>query len=437
MKTVKLSTACYKGTRDFYPDEMRIRKWMFSVMRSVVDSYGYEEYDGPMIESIEIYKAKSGEEIVERQLYDFVDKGERHVAIRPEMTPTLARMVAARSRELAKPIRWYSIPNLWRYEQPGKGRMREHWQLNVDVFGVNSINAEVEIIQLACDILYAFKAPKESFRVKVSNRKLLDEFFNKSLALDETRGYNVSKILDKKNKITPEEFENLLKNESLSAEQIALVNKFLVANLDNLHELPGLAPDVVAEVTDLFYHLDKLGLRDQVDFDPSVIRGFDYYTGTIFEIFDTSPENRRSLYGGGRYDNLTGLFGGDGLSGTGFGLGDVTMQNFLQTHGLIPVFEPEDTLFFPLMDEGMLEHILAVSSSMRREGIKCVTMLDPGVKLKKQLSVAEKKGYKYVVVIGEEEKDKKTVLLKNMKAGEQTEIPLAELAKTVKEEMNS
>ena len=156
----KISTENYKGTRDFYPDDMRFRAWMFGVMRRTVQLYGYEEYDAPLLESYDLYKAKTGEEIVGRQLYDFIDKGERHVAIRPEMTPSLARMVAAKNRDLPKPIRWYSIPNLWRYEAPGHGRLREHWQLNVDIFGINSFQAEVEIIKLACDILYAFRAPK-------------------------------------------------------------------------------------------------------------------------------------------------------------------------------------------------------------------------------------------------------------------------------------
>ncbi|EMO07107.1 tRNA ligase class II core domain protein [Leptospira interrogans serovar Icterohaemorrhagiae str. Verdun HP] len=171
-----LTTAPYKGTRDFYPEDMRLRNWMFSVMRETVLSFGYEEYDGPILESFDLYKAKSGEEIVERQLYDFIDKGERRVAIRPEMTPTLARMVAGNLRNLPKPVRWFSIPNLWRYEQPGKGRLREHWQLNVDLFGVDSHRAELEILLIADSILKKFGAPIGSYQIKVSHRKLLDSF---------------------------------------------------------------------------------------------------------------------------------------------------------------------------------------------------------------------------------------------------------------------
>lgn len=178
-----LPTAPYKGTRDFYPEDMHFRNWMFSVMREVVLSFGYQEYDGPILESFDLYKAKSGEEIVQRQLYDFTDKGDRHVAIRPEMTPTLARMVAGQVRNLAKPIRWFSIPNLWRYEQPGKGRLREHWQLNVDLFGVASYRAEVEILLIADSILKRFGAPDGSYQIKVSHRGILDSFLGKSLSL--------------------------------------------------------------------------------------------------------------------------------------------------------------------------------------------------------------------------------------------------------------
>lgn len=241
-----LTTAPYKGTRDFYPEEMRLRNWMFSVMRETVLSFGYQEYDGPILESFDLYKAKSGEEIVERQLYDFIDKGERRVAIRPEMTPTLARMVAGNLRNLPKPLRWFSIPNLWRYEQPGKGRLREHWQLNVDLFGVDTHRAELEILLIADSILKKFGAPTGSYQIKVSHRKLLDSFLKISLKLDETQVHGVSKLLDKKSKISPEAFEAEIKPFlNNSNEQFSLIKTYLASNLETVSAIPGIDPDSI------------------------------------------------------------------------------------------------------------------------------------------------------------------------------------------------
>lgn len=404
-------------------------------MRRVVDSYGYEEYDGPLLESLDIYKAKSGEEIVDRQLYDFVDKGDRHVAIRPEMTPTLARMVAAKVRELPRPIRWYSIPNLWRYEQPGHGRLREHWQLNVDIFGVNSINAEAEVIQLACDILFAFKAPKTSFKIKISNRKLLDAFFYRTLQISSAEAHAVSKILDKKNKVEKEEFERMLMELLASKDKVEKVYTFLNSTIDDIHNLENIPDDIINDIISLFKKLTELGIGEQIEFDPSIIRGFDYYTGFIFEIFDTNPENRRSLYGGGRYDNLIGLFSGEELSGFGFGLGDVTLQNFLGTHNLIPIFEPEDTVFIPCLDNSFFVKLMGIAETLRKGGVKCSVMLDDSVKLKKQFSLAEKKGFRFVLVMGEEEVNKNIVMLKDMKKKEQREVSLPDLLSVLKKEI--
>jgi len=433
----KISTENYKGTRDFYPDDMRFRAWMFGVMRKTVLSYGYEEYDAPLLESYELYKAKTGEEIVGRQLYDFKDKGERHVAIRPEMTPSLARMVAAKNRDLPKPIRWYSIPNLWRYEAPGHGRLREHWQLNVDIFGINSYQAEVEIIKLACDILFAFGAPKGSFKVKISHRKILSGFLKNALGLKEESEQAIAKILDKKNKISKEEFEGQVKTHLQDSEkQLSLIYKYLDSNLENISEINGIESSVIQDINHLFTTLGKLGLADYIEFDPSIIRGFDYYTGFIFEIFDTNPANKRSLYGGGRYDNLIGLFSNDELSGIGFGLGDVTLQNFLKSHNLIPDFKRTTTLFIPLMNDSISVEVMLLANELRQNGIHCEVMLEAKQKFGKQLSIAEKKGYRYVLILGEDEIQKKVVILKDLVSSEQKIINRNSLLTDLKKEIN-
>jgi len=414
LKDKKLTTENYKGTRDFFPSDMKIRNYLFSVMKQVVRSYGYEEYDGPMIESLDLYRAKTGEEIVGKQIYNFIDKGGREVAIRPEMTPTVARMVASKLRDLPRPIRWFSIPNLWRYEQPGHGRLREHWQLNVDLFGINHHLAELEILSLACDILFAFGAGRDTFRVKVSHRSLLDEFFEKGLHLKKEQAHEVSKILDKKNKITNEEYITLVqKTIPENPNAVEGINKFLTSKITDLSSVPGLKTETIQTLSNLFRDLENIGLGDIIDFDPSVVRGFDYYTGFIFEIFDTSPANKRSLYGGGRYDNLIGLFSNEELSGTGFGLGDVTLQNFLQTHQLLPSLSNENIVYIPLLN---LDHFFlgqSMATRLRKNGI-AVDLSLAAQKMGKQLSYAEKKGYRWIILQGEEEIFKKTVTLKDM-----------------------
>ncbi|MBE7413518.1 MAG: histidine--tRNA ligase [Leptospiraceae bacterium] len=435
-KKSKLPTTGYKGTRDFYPDDMRLRNWMFSVMRETVKSFGYQEYDGPILESFDLYAAKTGEEIVQRQLYDFIDKGERRVAIRPEMTPTLARMVAAQNRNLPKPIRWFSIPNLWRYEAPGHGRLREHWQLNVDIFGVNSLKAEVEIIQLACEILYAFKAPPSSFKVKISHRKLLDDFLKNSLGLNESNRIALSKVLDKKNKISAEEFESLLKEILHKPDtQIQLVNKFLTSDIDEISSIEGLGKSILQDIGDLFLHLSNSGLSNQIEFDPSIVRGFDYYTGFIFEIFDTNPSNKRSLYGGGRYDNLIGLFSNEELSGIGFGLGDVTLENFLKVHNLIPDLKSECQVMLLLLDDNLYEEVYKLAVLLRKNKINCEMTLDGKAKIGKQISNAEKKGHKFILILGENEIQSGKVNLKNLFTGEESFIENEKLVSYLKEKL--
>lgn len=435
MAEKKLSTANYKGSRDFYPEDMDFRNWMFSTMRRVVESFGYREYDGPILEFIDLYRAKSGQEIVDKQLYDFIDKGDRHVAIRPEMTPTLARMVAARVRELPRPIRWFSIPNLWRYEAPGHGRLREHWQLNVDLFGVNSIHAEVEIISLATEILFAFGAPRSSFRVRYSHRGILTSFLRDTLSLPPEREQAVAKILDKQQKISPEEFTNSI-SELLNRPEVdlPLIRRYLGSDAGSLADLEKIDPRSLEAVRSFQEKLREIGLEDLCDFDPSIIRGFDYYTGFIFEIFDTNPENRRSLYGGGRYDNLIGLFSGENLSGIGFGLGDVTLENFLRTHKLVPDFTRTGAIYLALLDNSLLSEAMKLSSELRAYGLVVETALDGGQKLGKQLQNAEKKGFRNIFILGGEEVRNGKVTWKDLQNSTQREVERDKLLEILRQE---
>lgn len=435
MKVQKLTTENYKGTRDFFPEDMRVRNYLFSVMKDVVRSYGYEEYDGPMVESLDLYRAKTGEEIVGKQIYNFIDKGGREVAIRPEMTPTVARMVAKKLRELPRPIRWFSIPNLWRYEQPGHGRLREHWQLNVDMFGVSGFRAELEILSLACDILFAFGAPRNSFKVTVSHRALLDEFLLDGLKVNPDQAHEVSKILDKKNKITEEEYRKMVEA-AIPGNVFAVsqINSFLSADLKSLKDISGIKQETLNQINELFEAIQALGLSDVVFLDTSVVRGFDYYTGFIFEIFDTSPLNKRSLYGGGRYDNLIGLFSNEELSGIGFGLGDVTLLNFLNTHNLIPKFENEDVVFIPLLEENNFLENQNIAAKLRSLGFKVEISLN-SQKMAKQLSYAEKKGYRWIVLRGEDEIKNNQVTLKDMVERTQFTVSKDEIFEKIQSEI--
>lgn len=423
-----LETKPYKGTRDFYPDDMRIQKWMFDRLRSVVSRYGYQEYDGPMLEPFELYAAKTGEEIVNKQLYWLMDQGERKLAIRPEMTPTLARMVAGKFQELPRPIRWFSTPNLWRYERPQRGRLREHWQLNVDVLGGDAVLADSEILSLAIDLMKAFGGEK-FIKVRVNNRRLMDTFFREKLALAPEEATKLIKALDSRDKIGEEAYHKWLSEIGIRPEQQKTMEGFFSAPFEKIRkDLPCQGSEELAE---LFRSLEMTGHSEYVVFDPMVLRGMDYYTGTVFEIYDVSPENRRAMFGGGRYDNLLALFGKYELSGVGFGMGDVTLRNFLETHALLPEFDRSGDVFVSLPDSNLLEVHQRIAASLRDAGFSVVTPL--GVSgFGAQLKQANKLNASWAVLLGDKELSEKKVLVKNLQTGNQETLEEARLAEKLK-----
>jgi histidyl-tRNA synthetase len=413
-----LSTQPYKGARDFYPEGKRIQKYMFSVIRRAVEKFGYEEYDAPILEPLDLYLAKTGEEIVNEQTYSFEDRGGRQVAIRPEMTPTVSRMVAAKRQELAYPLRWYSIPNLWRYERPQRGRLREHWQLNVDMFGVENIEAEHEIIMVADDIMRSFGAHRDSYAIRVNSRKLMDYVLREFLALDEVQTYSMSKLIDRRAKISHEDF--LIQADALCSpsqrEDGAVDNLLAVLNAKRVSDLPSAVREhqAVQGVDRLLQLLSDSGVTNAV-FDPSIMRGFDYYTDIVFEMFDNHPENNRSMMGGGRYDGLVGLFGVEPVPTIGFGWGDVTLQNFLELHELLPNLQPETDAYVVLVGE-VAEKAQRTIASFREMGLNVAVDIS-GRKIDKQIKTADKKGIPYIITIGEKELTDDTFPLKNLKTG--------------------
>ncbi|MCL5775054.1 MAG: ATP phosphoribosyltransferase regulatory subunit, partial [Patescibacteria group bacterium] len=296
---MSLSLEPYKGTRDFYPADQFYQNYIFGVWKKTAQLFGYSEYNASILEETALYKAKSGEEIINEQTYTFTDRGGRDVTIRPEMTPTVARMVAQKRKELTFPLRWFSVPNLFRYERPQRGRLREHWQLNVDIFGVDSVEADVEIIKVAYGIMKAFGAADEAFEIRINDRRLLNFLLHEYLGLDEAEAHKISKLIDRMHKMKAEEFLALAK-EVLGEKTKLLEEVLYVKSLDSLGE--KIAKTAGAEeLQKVFAALEKAGIRNFV-FDPTLVRGFDYYTGTVFEIFDTSPLNNRALFGEYKWD---------------------------------------------------------------------------------------------------------------------------------------
>lgn len=354
----KLNTAPYKGVRDFYPEDKFIQNYIFKIWREAAESFGFEEYDASILEHSEIYKEKSGEEIINEQTYTFTDRGGREVTLRPEMTPTLARMVVAKRRELGFPLRWYSIPNLFRYEATQRGRLREHWQLNVDTFGIANFNGDVEMIMLADKIMKDFGATSNDYEIRLNTYSKNDEDLK-----------CVMKILD-------------------------------ASGISN-------------------YKIDK-----------DLKRGQAYYRGVVFEFFDTNPRNSRSILGGGRYDNLTALFGDSELPAVGFGAGDVTLQDFLETHGLLPKFIPSTRLYIALTDTGLAKEAGEILIALRDMGIN-VAADWTGRKIGDQIRAADKLKIPFVMVLGEDEIREKKYSVKNLLTGIETEVTLEDIPEIV------
>ena len=355
-----LDTAPYKGVRDFYPEDQYIQNYITSIWRKTVERFGYEEYNASILEHSEIYKEKSGEEIVNEQTYTFTDRGGRDVTLRPEMTPTVARMVAARRRELGFPLRWYSIPNLFRYEATQRGRLREHWQLNADIFGVSSVEADMELVQIGYQIMMNFGARDLDFEIRLNNPNGTAEELNEFIA-----------------------------------------------------------------------KLRSIGITNVV-VDPSIARGQAYYTGIVFEFYDTNKENSRSILGGGRYDNLTALFGDDDLPAVGFGAGDVTLRDFLETHNLLPPYHPATMISIIPTSLELANEVWKVAMSFRMNGLN-VAIDWSGRKLGDMIKTADKQHVPFIIVVGEDEIKSKKFKLKNLKTGEEKEITLEEKPAEAKE----
>jgi len=420
--TQKISTESYKGVRDFYPEDLFIQKHIFSIWRSVVESFGYVEYNASVLEDANLYKAKSGEEIVNEQTYTFTDRGDREVTLRPEMTPTVARMVASKSKELVFPLRWYSIPNLFRYEKPQRGRLREHWQLNVDLFGVESTDADTEIISIAYKIMRGLGATDNDFQIKINSRKILNDIYA-HFNISEEKSYTLSKIIDKKDKISEDVFRDSIRETigDITDDFIRVItnNERLIATLGSENEN-------TKELITLIEKLNALGITNIV-FDTTLMRGFDYYTGIVFEVFDTNSDNRRSIFGGGRYNDLLDIFGADKVPAIGFGAGDVTAQDFLETHNLLPKYAPTAQVYICVLKDDLRDHAGKLADTLREKGVSVAIDLS-GKKVGDQMKIAHKQSIPFVIVIGEDEVISGTYPVKNMDSGDEVKVKMEEIA---------
>jgi histidyl-tRNA synthetase len=424
METPKLSVLPYKGTRDFYPRDMKLRNWFFGCVRTALEHACFEEYEGPMLESLDLYAAKSGEELAKEQTYNFTDRGERMLAIRPEMTPTVARMVAGKMGELNYPLKWFSIANMYRYERPQRGRLREFWQLNVDIFGCDGFEADLDVIQSAVAVLRAFGADESMFRVHINNRRFFNDVIAAIAGTDLEGAKKVSKVVDRRNKVTRDAYENAMLELGITEEQIARIDALYSMDV---REATALCPDSdgAKELTALFDMLDKTGLIKYCTFDFGIIRGLDYYTGTVFEVFDLAPENNRAMFGGGRYDNLVGLFVKNAkISGVGYGMGDVTLENFLTTHNLVPNLDDEGTkVLVTRFDDVPYEHYTALVDALRTAGVRASLYLG-SKKFGKQIDYAVKGNYSHVVIAGGNELAEGVVKVKNLATREESTVAL-------------
>ncbi len=404
----KLSVEPYKGVRDFYPEDQAFLNYFKKIASEVVERAGYVEYHASILEPAELYKAKGAEneEMANEQTYTFTDRGGREVTLRPEMTPTVARMVAAKRRELGFPLRLYSIPNVFRYERPQRGRLREHWQLNVDLFGSASLYADAEIVGVAYEVMKAFGASDSDFVIKISSRVWLEELVTE-LTLSKENARVLRRLLDAKDKMPADEFAK------------GLADIGVPSNVITDAKPP-------ADIERMLVEFAAAGINNIV-FDPSIVRGFDYYTGIVFEVFDTNPQNNRSLFGGGRYDNLTELFDDEPITGVGFGMGDATIHNFLEVRGLLPLYAPPTNLYIAVSSPELAARAQTLASELRRAEVN--TAIDFGdKKLGEQIKTAAKHKIPYLMVMGEDELASGQFVVRNLESGEETKLERTALA---------
>jgi histidyl-tRNA synthetase len=411
-----------KGTRDYYPQEMGARTWLYVNMRQVSEAFGYSEWEGPMLESLELYAAKSGEELVNKQSYVFSDRGGDKITLRPELTPTLARMVAARQPQLTFPLRWWSFGPFWRYERPQKGRTREFFQWNIDMIGDPSPEADAELIAIAATFLKQVGLEPNEAKILVNNRDLMNREIE-ALGIAAEMRSEVFNLIDRKDKMNSESWLVYAADIGLSEAQTTGIES-LIQDKDLWKKSD--------ELQRIFAALDSYGVTDYVEFAPQIIRGLLYYTGTVFEAWDTAGDFR-ALFGGGRYDNLVGDVGGEPVGGVGFAIGDLVISLLLEKLSKLPSFGSTPApIFITLFEDALSDEMVTLSQELRRAGFKVTNNLSAG-KLGKQFKYADRIGARLALVVGPDELANQQVTVKDLASGEQQTISRSELEKTLRQ----
>jgi histidyl-tRNA synthetase len=404
-----------KGFRDFYPEQMKFRNFLFGQIRKISQLFGYEEYEGPTLEPVEIYTAKTDEELIKNQTFILKDKNDNNLAMRPELTPTLARMVAAKQNELNFPLRWFSIGPRWRYEQPQKGRFREFWQWDLDLIGENSLKADTEIIIIAAELLKSLGLSPDQVMIKINNRRFLEKQLKK-VGLTKEKINLVYKITDKKDKMKEDEWEKYLK-ENIGQELAKKIKSIL--NKKSFSNFP--------ELSELFALLKKTDIAQYVEFDSTIVRGLDYYTDMVFEARDVKNEFR-TIIGGGRYDNLVSLLGGQKITGVGFAAGDAVLEEVLKKFNLLPNLKENKKILITVFNESLADKSFELSQKLRKDGIANELYLKLE-RIDKQIKYADKKGIKYVIILGPDEIKDKKVTIKDLTTGRQSTVALNKINK--------
>lgn len=404
-----------KGPRDFFPKEMAVRRWLIDHMRQVSTQFGFQEYEGPCIETIDLYAAKSGDELVKEQSFVFPDRSGELLALRPELTPTLARMIASKQNELVFPLRWWSFGPFWRYERPQKGRSREFYQWNVDLIGTDSIQADAEVIAVICEFLKSIGLIPEQVKILVNNRRLMDACLD-DLGFTTDQKPSIHKLIDRIDKMSSNTWEQYAVDININPQQLKDLKNIL--NDDLMWEKSE-------ELVELIESLKWLGFSEYIQFDPKIVRGLDYYTGTVFEAKEMTG-NFRAICGGGRYDNLVADVGGSPLTGVGFAMGDVVIQLVLESLGLIPqTINQPNSVFVTIFDGECMPFSYQIANLLRESGMNVI--LNPGIeKLNKQFKYADRLGVNFVIVVGPDEIRESTVTIRNLDKHNQFTVVIKE-----------
>jgi histidyl-tRNA synthetase len=411
-----------KGTREFYPAEMALRNWMYGKITQISQSFGYQEWDGPFLETIELYAAKSGEELVKEQSFVFPDRGGNLITLRPELTPSLARMVAQRQNQLIYPLRWWSFGPFWRYEKPQKGRTREFFQWNIDLIGVDCPEGDAELVAIAAEFFKAVNLSSNEVKILINDRRLMDQQMVKLGVTSSEQKKAMLSIIDRRDKLSAKDWEAYVLESGFSQGQLDGLKTVL-----NDKELYKTSPEVMR----FFEALQALGVADYVAYDPRIVRGLDYYTGIVFEGRDVG-ENARAILGGGHYGNLVEDVGGTSLAGVGFAMGDVVLPLILEQFGKLPELEVNPApVLVTVFDDDCLVYSLGIATALRKADINVVTYPE-AAKIGKQFKFADRINARYVIVAGPDERDQNILQIKDMQSGEQESVKADGVVQAIK-----